>query len=250
MSTVRSASTPCSKGAPDVLRRRDSIFFVCAFLSALLIFLPMRIIVGVTAPGGDRLAAREVTGTLWSGTFRDAQLGPVRFGVLDARFRFGPLLLGRAAISLSEAGGQSAASLFASPGGFGFSDVDSRFTTAGLLAPLPLAAFELERVSAMFAGGRCIEAGGFVRAYSSPAAAGIGLPQSFSGTPRCDGPLILLPLMSDSGMEAIDLRLDSAGRYEANVRLRSTDAATVARLSAAGFRRTSRGYAARMRGTF
>lgn len=233
-----------------MLRRRDAIFFVCAFFAALVLLLPMRVLVRATGLAEQGVAARDATGTLWSVTLHDAQVGPVRFGDLDARFGFAPLLLGRATLRLSDAAGRSGASLFASPWGFGFQDVDSRFATGGLLAPLPLAAFELEDAAAVFGGGQCVEARGLVRAVASPAAGAIGLPQGFNGTPRCEGALVLLPLASASGMETIDLRIDSTGRYEAVVRVRTSDPSMAARLAAAGFRRTSRGYASTVRGSF
>jgi len=232
------------------LPRRDAIFFVCAFLAALLAFLPTRLLVESTGFPERGLAAREATGSIWSGTLQEAQWGPARLGDLHVRLSVPPLVFGRARLVFATEAKGSGASVFTSPWNFGFANVDVTVPTGNLLAPLPLTAFQFERASAIFDDERCVEAGGFVRAHASGALAGVQLPTSFSGTPRCENGLLLVPFASESGREAIDFRIDASGRYAAELVVRPSDPAAADRLQAAGFRRSSRGYAATMRGRF
>jgi general secretion pathway protein N len=233
-----------------MIRRQDILFFAFALIAALVLSIPMRVAVGAAGMDEGFFAARDSKGTLWSGQFDDVRLAEIRLGDLGARFSPVPLLLGGAKLHLSGGTSQSRASLFVSRGTFGVADVDARFTSVGLLAPLPLTQFELEEVSFMFGSGRCVGAGGVVRAHASTAAAGLGLPQTFRGAPRCSGERLLIPLASSSGQERIDLRIASSGRFEAALRVNNPGPAVASRLEAAGFRRTARGYATVVRGAF
>ncbi len=230
--------------------RRDAIYFACVILVALAAFLPMRVVVGAAGLSGRGLAARDVSGTMWAGALRDARIGRVPLGDLQLRLGVPSLLLGRLSFSFSGPTAGSSGTLFASPSRFGFADVDASMATNGLLAPLPLTRFDLQRVSVTFGRHGCAEAGGLVRAQTGGPPSGLSLPPSFSGTPRCQNGLLLVPLASTSGMEAIQLRIDRAGRYEADLIVRTSDPATIEGLRASGFQRTSRGYATKLRGSF
>ena len=63
---------------------------------------------------------------------------------------------------------------------------------------------------------------------------GIALPQSVSGTARCDGTALLLPLASQAGTESIALRIEGAGTYRAELSLRPSDPLAVQKLEQAG----------------
>ena len=221
-----------------------AIFFTAALAAALIAFLPLRL-----AVDGTRLAARAVTGSVWSGSVEDAHWGAVRIGDADAGIAVTPLLLGRLSMGIAGRGADPLrGTAFTGVGGAGISGVDGSIETGAIFAPLPLAAFELENVSAQFGGSGCSYAGGLVRARISNAVAGLALPQGLSGTLRCEADVLLVPLRSASGMEGIDLRIARTGRFEAQLLIRPADAAGGARLAAAGFRRTSRGYLAVVRG--
>ena len=58
------------------------------------------------------------------------------------------------------------------------------------------------------------------------------------------------PLASQSGMEAVNIRLFEDGRYELEFTVKPTDDAMRDRLIAAGFLLTNRGYALKASGSF
>ncbi|HEX8193842.1 MAG TPA: type II secretion system protein N [Allosphingosinicella sp.] len=234
----------------SALIRTRILFFIGAFAVSLLATLPLRFVFDGSSLAAAGLAAREAKGSLWSGGLADLQWGPVRLGDFDAGARPLQLLLGRFAVGLEDRGAREThGTVVVARSGAGVSGADALVPVGSLLAPLPIAAFELEQVTIRFGPRGCIEAAGLVRARTAGALAGIALPPSLSGTPRCEGGLLILPLASQAGSEALELRLGSGGRYEAAVILRPGDPAVAASLAAAGFRRTSRGYLTVVRGS-
>jgi len=74
-----------------------------------------------------------------------------------------------------------------------------------------------------------------VRAHMAGQWPGLNLAQGLSGEVRCDGEALLLPLVSQSGMEKIDLRIWRSGRYVAEMRVETADPTLAAALAGAGF---------------
>jgi len=87
-----------------------------------------------------------------------------------------------------------------------------------------------------------------VRATIGGNLGGLTLPGGLSGTLRCDGDSVVLPLVGQSGMERIDLRVNGEGHWRAEVVIRSGDAALGAKLISGGFTQTSDAYILRIRG--
>jgi len=61
---------------------------------------------------------------------------------------------------------------------------------------------------------------------------------------------LLLPLASAAGTEAVAFRIFADGRYRADLAVRPTDPAVVARLAASGFTLGPAGYALSVEGRF
>jgi general secretion pathway protein N len=110
----------------------------------------------------------------------------------------------------------------------------------GQIARLPITAIDLDGVSLGFAGGVCADATGRITLQPGGAIASQG---AFSGAPRCDGPTLVLPLVSASGRGRIELRVTADGRYRANLALDGVAEADRAGLLAAGFQLTPQGLA-------
>jgi general secretion pathway protein N len=232
-----------------------TIFFLSAFFLALAALLPMRLALDWFGVGSRGVAAREVQGSVWFGALKEAQVGNVGLGDMHARLRALPLLLGRARISLDRDEGvpaddfRGAATI--TRNSFGFDDVTGRVQlTAGALGPLPLSQIDLGDVTARFENGLCTEAAGTVRAMVAGDVAGIALPGGLTGTARCDAGALLLAMASQSSLETFELRMFGDGRYQANVLIRSTDAALAGRMSAAGLTLTPQGYGMTVSGQF
>ncbi len=232
--------------------KRRIAFFAAVFLLALIATLPLRVVAGWLGLDDRGLSAREAAGSVWSGRLSEAQLGRVPLGDLSARLRVFPLLIGKARVALARPGEVDPfeGALTASPGGFGIDDMTGRLRVAALFAPLPIAAIDLEGVTAGFSGGQCSRAEGQARAILSGEIAGIGLPSGFTGNVTCADGAVLIPLSSQTGMERLALRLFADGRYRIDLNIRPTDETMRTALTAAGFAPANGGFARHIDGRF
>jgi len=231
---------------------RRTVFFLAALAFSLVALLPLRVAAGWFDLGGRGLAAREASGSLWSGALKEAQFGAVPLGDLKARLNLLPLLLGRARLSLSrdEPEGRFEGAVSVSRHSFGIEDLTGPLRLGALLAPLPLASLDFSDVSVRFANGQCEHAEGEVGAALAGDAAGLLISGGLRGTVRCAEGALLLPLASQAGMERLDLRFEADGRWRADLIARSADPATQSRLVAAGFTASRGGYVRRIEGSF
>lgn len=229
-----------------------SLFFLCVFLFSLVGLLPLRLVIDWLQLDQRGFAAREAKGSVWLGFLSEAQLGAVPLGDLAASLRTFPLFVGRARVDLrrEEGADRFEGGATVSRHGIGVDDLTARLDLGAALAPLPLGAIDLGDVSAHFADGLCTSAEGVVRTNVAGEFAGLTLPGGLSGTARCDEGALLLPLASQSGTEAINIRLFEDGRYELEFTVKPADDAMRDRLIAAGFLLTNRGYALKASGSF
>ena len=226
---------------------------------ALLLFVPLRAVLGWAGLGDAGLTAREVRGGLWAGRLVEARFGArsgaVTLGDLDARLAFWPLLLGRARLELdgADAGGLARplhGAVTVSRHGLGVDDMTASLPVGQLFAPLPVTALDLDGATVHFRDGVCDKAEGRVRATLAGEAGGVPLPASLSGPARCEGGALVLPLTSQAGTEGATLRVSGDGRYRAEFALRNPDPATVVRLELAGFVGGPNGYRLAVEGRF
>lgn len=222
------------------------------FLFALLALLPMRL--ALDRMGFDRggLSARAATGSVWNGALEEARIGPVPLGDVRARVNFLPLLLGRARLSLASADpavGFSGA-VTVTRHSRSFDDVTGRLRAGTMFAPLPVTGVDLDGVSASFADGRCLDAGGRVTVMLGGPAVAIGLGRGLIGRAQCAGDAVLIALADQTGTARMNLRLHSDGRYGVDFLVRTVDPATRAQLVAAGFRPAGTGLGMQAGGRF
>lgn len=236
------------------LRTRPLALFGAMLLVGLLLFLPMRLALGLTGLGEQGLVARRVSGSIWGATLSEARFGDLALGDLSARLSPLPLLIGQVRVPLAGPDSPGAApvraALTLSRHALGVEDATGGFATGRVFAPLPVTSLDLEDVTVRFRDGRCEAAEGRVRATLGAAAAGIALPPSIAGPARCDGGALLLPLTSQAGTESIRLRVEGDGRYRAEFSIQPTDPLLGARLEATGFVATPDGYRLSVEGRF
>lgn len=226
------------------------LLFGIAFALALLALLPLRLAAGWVGIGDAGLSAREMRGSVWGGTLSEARLANIPLG--DLRGELDPLLLllGRARVNLERSGDDGDALKGAVSIGrheTGIDDVTARLPLGSVLAPLPVVAIDLNDVSARFRDGLCVSAEGGARATIEGEMAELG--GGLSGNARCDGGALLLPLVSQSGMAQVAVRLSSGGRYRAELLVRG-DVGAREQLLAAGFAPRAGGYGMTVEGTF
>lgn len=227
-------------------------FFLGFFAFSLLALLPLRLAMDWFGLADRGVAAREATGSVWLGALKEAQLGPVPIGDVAARLNSLPLFLGRARVTLTrdDAAGPFEGALTASRNAFGFDDVTGQLRLGPLLAPLPIAALELEDFTAGFADGLCARADGRVRATVAGELGGIALPAGLSGTAACAGDAVMIPLAGESGLERLVIRLFADGRYRAELLVRPSDPTLGAALATAGFTPSGAGFVRVVEGSF
>ncbi len=226
---------------------RRWVFLGLATLAMLVILLPLRLGAGLV--GLDRLgvSAGAMGGLVWSGEVADARAGPLPLGHLRVGLNPLPLLVGQARLSFTGQPRKTA------PGETGLSGVvaGSRNTVAlrgvagsldagALGSGLPLGMVTFTDFAARWEAGRCVEAAGRVRADLTGPVPGLPL-GSLSGTPRCAGTALLLPLESGSGRERLELRIGPDGPRAALV-VTGVDPTLVPALTGAGFRAGADGY--------
>lgn len=220
------------------LSRRMRITLLLLFALALILFLPLRIALGAAGLERMGVSARGVSGTIWSGHVDQLMFGVIPMGTVRAGLSPLALLTARARFDIARKRGQADDLEGAFTVGFGRVGIDDVTGTVPLgraFAPLPLGSFHLEDVTAWFAGDRCGHAEGRVRARMAGQFPGLNLAQGLSGVATCDGDALLIPLMSQSGMEKINLRIWRSGRYVADMRIETADPTLGAALALAGF---------------
>ncbi len=221
---------------------------------ALLVFLPMRLVLGLVGLGEYGLSARVVRGPVWFGTLTEAKIGDLALGDINAGLAPLPLLLGRARLGISGAAqgdrpGLSGA-ISTSRYSKGIDDMTGSIPTGSVFAPLPINRLDLEAVSVRFDSGACAAAQGRIKAQLSGSIAALALPQSMSGTLRCEAGALVIPLVSQAGTEGVTLRIQGNGRYRATLDIQSADPAIAQKLSLSGFQPNEAGYRLSTEGQF
>lgn len=220
------------------LTRRTRIALIALFALGLLLFMPMRIALGLAGLERLGVAAREVRGTIWNGRIDQLMLGTMSLGSLRASLSPISLLMARVRFDVARQTGAAddiSGALTIGPGRAGVDDVTGAVPLGRTFAPLPVSSFVMDDVSAYFSGDRCGHAEGQVRAQIAGQFPGLNLSQGLSGTVTCDGDALLFPLVSQSGMEKVNLRIWRSGRYVAEMRVETADAALAEMLAKAGF---------------
>lgn len=227
--------------------RRTKLGLLLFAIAAVIIFFPLRLALSLTG-SDEAIAARQVRGSVWSGRIDDLTLGGARglnLGTVQASVSLVQLLVGRVRLDLWRK--QGAADDIAGAWTIGFNqrgidDVTGAFAMGDSFAPLPMNGLELEDVTVHFAGDTCAKAEGRVRARVSGQYAGLNLSQGLSGVATCDGKAVLLPLVSQTGMERLSLRIRRDGHYSAQFALKSTEGGNAGALTMLGMTRNGEEY--------
>jgi len=210
---------------------------VLGFVLAVIVLFPMRVALGALALDRFGVTASAVHGSIWSGRIEDLHLGRLDLGTMDASLSPVQLLLGRARLDLSRRNDTPAdlsGAVSVSRNSVGIDDATGTLPMAGLLAPLPISAIELDDVSVRFTGGACERAEGRVRARISL----IG--QAITGSMRCDGTRALLLFGDPGGPARIELRIAADGSYTGTMVV--GNGAAGAALSMLGFAKAPGGF--------
>ena len=215
------------------LPRRRIILLAVLFLFFALVLFPLAAALPMLGAGKMGLGGRDATGSIWSGRLSDASLAGFPLGDVKVGLRPLPLFIGSGQVDFTAPALRGVLMVSLSTAGIG--GANGSVEVGGQLGPLPLARLELDDVTVIYRGTKCTRANGRVRASFAGDVGGLSLPGGMSGVARCDGDDLLLPLVSQSGMENLALRVDGDGKWRARLGIRSNDPALSAKLVAAGF---------------
>ncbi|MFM6853735.1 MAG: type II secretion system protein N [Sphingopyxis sp.] len=224
---------------------------VCAL--ALLVFLPMRLALGMIGLADMGGTARGAHGLVWGGYVEKLRFSGLDVGTVDVGLAPAPLLMGRAQLAFTRAAQPGTPPLSGTlESGWGHRavrDVQGVINGDGSGA-LPVDRVTFDQLSVQFRDGACVAASGRVRLALGLRVAGLVLRNGLSGQARCAGRALLLPLTGESGMERLLLTIEGDGQYSARIIIRAADPILGAALSIAGFSSTAEGFAKNMRGHF
>jgi len=235
-------------------RRRWTI--VAALLAVVLIIatLPMRVALSLAGAGDAGIAAREIRGSVWSGTLVDARLGALPLGTVRASLSPLALLGGDTELSFARAdellGALSGRLHGSNPRGI--SDVNGMTSLSGGLGIVPVDTIRFEGASLRFdRAGKCAEAAGRLQLMVNAPIAGLDLSRGLSGPLTCAHGRAQAALASQSGMERLTLSFDGRGAYRAQFAINvDRDPAMAAALAVLGFKPGSSGYVLTTTGRF
>jgi general secretion pathway protein N len=208
-------------------------------LLLLAVTMPLRLAASLAGLDSMGVAARSMDGSIWSGSADSLQAGSFRLGTVRAGLSPWSLLVGQARFSISRRAGMAddlEGALSTGLAGRGIEHVTGMIPAGNALAPLPLVALEFYDVTIRFSGGRCQEAGGRLRAVVPAVLPGIDLANGLSGEARCDGAVALIPLVGQSGLERIDLRVGADGSFHGTMTVPGNLPGLGEGLTRAGFR--------------
>lgn len=228
------------------------VLAIIGVFAVALFFMPLRIAFSMAGLEGSRFSAQSVSGTIWNGRIEQARLGRFALGDLDAGVQFFPLLTGNMKLDLDRPATTGDSGLTATISKQGQAlQVENATTNVSIgreLAPLPASNIELTDVSAAFANGRCQSAGGKVRVSLDANIPGLDLQQGLLGNAKCVDGVLVLPLVSGSGMEELTLKLEGNGFYTARLFLSGNSGDWTLILPTLGFVQVSGGYAIKIAG--
>jgi general secretion pathway protein N len=227
-------------------RRARWIVGVSAAIVMALVSLPLAVVLPMALPADSGLSARRAEGNVWEGMLRDANIAGLPLGDTRIGFDVLPLLIGQARLGFAAPALRGIVTV--SSGDFGLSRGNGVVDLAGRLRPLPLSRFTLDEVAVAFRNNRCASASGRIRADIASDVGGIALPGGMNGTLRCDGADLVVPLVGQSGMERIDLRVAATGSWRADLSVRTNDPAIAGKLLSSGFSSGPGGYTVRVSG--
>lgn len=231
------------------MTRRGWLALAALSLIALFLLLPLRLVLGWTAPAD--VTARSIEGPVWSGRIADLRVGPLPLGTVEAGLEPLPLLLGRAQFALSRHGDAPfVARAATSAGALRMSGVNGVVSLPDGLGGLPVTSINFGDFAVRMEDGACAEAQGAIGlTLASP---GPMMPDTItiSGKARCERGGLVVPMQGPGGMERLTLRIDGDGAWKADLMLSGLPAEATGPLLQGGFTARPGGVGLRTSGRF
>ncbi len=192
------------------------------------------------------VSARHSQGTIMSGALRDASVGSVRIGDVNAQLTILPMFTGKMGFALQRGVAPHTPGISGSVGK-SFSGIYADELTAtvdgkGLIKGLDGGQLHFEKFSFAFSGGKCADASGVVRLLLDESALDDVVPGGMIGNAECRKGDLVLPLMSQSTMERALMRIKADGSYQLTMSVLEPVPAMAAALGLSGFQSIAGGF--------
>jgi general secretion pathway protein N len=219
-----------------------ALIFAAMLVVALLLLLPLRLALAAAGLADTGLAAQSVTGSLWAGRMN----GTVWRGMLlgDGRVSLSPLALLRGGVSLDWRGEKLSATLIRQAKGGGIDGAKGQIGPA-TIGGVVVQRVDLDGFTVVFEGNSCSRAGGQVSLLPGGALAMAG---AMTGTPRCDGNSVVIPLVSGDSAVQMTLKLRDDASYTASLTVEPVAETARPALLATGFQPSPQGMAMTVEG--
>jgi general secretion pathway protein N len=206
-------------------------------LLALIGMFPLRAALAISDLDRIGFSARQVAGSIWYGRIGEFQLRSQPLGTMEVRLDPAALLFGNVSMRFNRMDSPDGVLRGKLVSGLrrGIKETSGRIAVAGMLAPLPIEALELNEVTALFRDGTCVEASGRVTPIVNASVGGASF-SALTGSVTCDGERARAVFQGTSGNERIEFYVGSSGNYRAWMSVRSTAPEINAALASAGFR--------------
>lgn len=198
-----------------------------------------------TAAAALGVSARHSHGSIISGALRDASVGAVWIGDVNAKLSFLPLLTGRFGFALHRGDAPYAPGISGTVGSsFGGIFVDKLSATIDggvLVRGIDGSDIRFENLSFAFSGKRCKSASGTVRASLDNSALGEMFSGEMVGDAKCDKGDLYFQLLSQSTLERAAIRIKADGQYSVALALTEPSPEHADALVIAGFQTVPNG---------
>ena len=221
--------------------RRSLLVYVsvAAFGAALVVTLPMRVALAWIGTDNAGVSAAAVSGSIWNGRLRSTQYHGAPLGDVEASLDPFALLSGERRVAVQGTPGKATLVEGVSRG---FEMADATIEVEHLRPSLSLRGrLLLENATLLFSGNRCQRAEGRITtdvlqlAFSGPEVAGTLSCTGDAATARLEG-------RAQDIEVSIVMRLDAAGRYQAETRIVSANPMVRGALALAGFSENGNGF--------
>lgn len=225
------------------MRRRWLAWTGGLALLGLLGLMPLRIALGWSDLERIGFSARQVAGTIWHGRIGELTLRSQPLGTMEVSLEPLPVLIGDVSLQfarIADPDGPLEGRLVAGLSR-GLVATTGRIATESMFAPVPIAALELQNVSAVFRNGRCMKARGLVTPVLAATVPGASFGRNVSGQVQCDGERARVIMESPAKTERINLYVQASGDYRAWISVRTTRPEVSGALAALGFKPSADG---------
>ncbi|WP_198024156.1 type II secretion system protein N [Sphingorhabdus lutea] len=225
------------------------------FVILLILFMPMRAAIGMISGDNNLLRAQNINGPIWSGQISNVEIAGFSMGQINAGLLPLPLFMGRGELAFSSDKENNKAMIegviFGGLGGNGIKNLNGEAQLQGKIGKLLGGNVIFNNFNVHFKNDICSSAKGEVKLLlNGGILSSLDINEGMTAQASCDGADLSLSFISFSEQEMVKLRVNQAGKYNANIIILTDDPAMMAGLGLLGFTPYQAGMIRRETGQF